>query len=102
MKKYIVLTFALLGSVISNVSAQIIDVVDDFSDGDFVSSPSWKGDTADFMVYDLQLRLNGSKADTSYLSIRPNPNRGIPDRTCGRKSRSIAPISDGSPTSPRV
>ena len=68
MKKYIVLTFALLCSVISNVSAQIIDVVDDFSDGDFVSSPSWKGDTADFMVYDLQLRLNGSKADTSYLS----------------------------------
>ena len=68
MKIYIILIMVFMCSTVNEVLAQTIEVRDSFTDSDFVLSPPWDGDTADFLVYDLQLRLNGSKADTSYLS----------------------------------
>ncbi len=47
-------------------------VTDNFSDGDFTSNPSWSGDMSKFMVNTgLQLQLNSTGADSSYLSV-PN------------------------------
>jgi hypothetical protein len=44
-------------------------VVDDFSDGDFSSSPAWAGNTSQFIVNtSLQLQLNNTVAAKSYLS----------------------------------
>lgn len=44
-------------------------VSDNFSDGDFTNSPTWSGDNANYMVNaGLQLQLNGTVADTAYLS----------------------------------
>lgn len=51
-------------------SAQITD---SFSDGDFTNTPSWSGDNGQYLVNaGFQLQLNGSAADTSYLSF-PSP-----------------------------
>ncbi len=45
-------------------------VVDDFSDGDFSSNPSWSGNTAEFVVNaSQQLQLNNTIAGSSYLSL---------------------------------
>ena len=41
---------------------------DDFSDGDFISNPEWKGDTSRFEVLSGQLHLNDTMANISYLS----------------------------------
>ncbi|MDF2436023.1 MAG: hypothetical protein K0Q95_399 [Bacteroidota bacterium] len=50
----------------SFVSAQ---VTDNFSDGDFTSSPSWTGDASEFIVNaSQQLQLNNTVAGASYLS----------------------------------
>jgi hypothetical protein len=44
-------------------------VSDNFSDGNFTSSPAWSGDASNYIVNaGLQLQLNGTIADTSYLS----------------------------------
>lgn len=45
--------------------------VDDFSDGDFTSNPTWSGDAANFEVDgDQKLHLNApAESDTSYLSV---------------------------------
>ena len=50
----------------SFASAQIAD---NFSDGDFTSSPTWSGDAAEFIVNaSQQLQLNNTVAGASYLS----------------------------------
>lgn len=51
------------------ISAGFSQVIDDFSDGDFTSNPSWTGNTEDFIVNDVfQLQLqNEGNAATSYL-----------------------------------
>jgi hypothetical protein len=50
----------------SFVSAQ---VTDNFSDGDFTSSPAWSGDVLEFIVNaSQQLQLNNTVAAASYLS----------------------------------
>jgi hypothetical protein len=44
-------------------------VSDDFTDGDFTNAPTWSGDAAQYIVNGShQLQLNGTVADTSYLS----------------------------------
>lgn len=44
-------------------------VTEDFSDGNFTSNPTWKGDTANFKVNaGKQLQLNATVAGKSYLS----------------------------------
>lgn len=44
-------------------------VTDNFSDGDFTSSPAWAGDAAEFIVNaSQQLQLNNTVAGASYLS----------------------------------
>jgi hypothetical protein len=44
-------------------------VTDNFSDGDFTSSPSWSGDATEFIVNATQqLQLNNTVAGASYLS----------------------------------
>ncbi len=44
-------------------------VDDNFSDGDFVSNPSWSGSVSDFMVNSSEeVQLNNTVASTSYLS----------------------------------
>lgn len=61
----IILFFLWLTSV--NVYSQ---VVDDFSDGDFSTNPSWNGNTADFVVNaSQQLQLNNTISGSSYLSL---------------------------------
>jgi hypothetical protein len=49
-----------------NVSSQITD---DFTDGNFSSAPAWIGNDTDFTVNgSMQLQLNSSGTDTSFLS----------------------------------
>jgi hypothetical protein len=44
-------------------------IQDDFSDGDFSNNPVWSGDDTQFKISTTKkLQLNGSGADTSYLS----------------------------------
>ena len=53
----------------------ISQITDDFSDGDFLSSPSWSGSINDFIVNtDLKLQLNNTEAAISFLSIENNLN----------------------------
>jgi hypothetical protein len=59
------LLFFLLVS--AKLSAQ---VVDDFSDGNFTTNPTWTGTSSDFIVNSSQqLQLNNTVAGVSYLSI---------------------------------
>lgn len=45
-------------------------ITESFSDGDFTANPTWSGDNADYIVNtSFQLQLNGTIADTSYLSF---------------------------------
>lgn len=55
---------ALCAGIFSNAQ-----VSDNFSDGDFTNTPTWSGDNAQYNVNaGFQLQLNGTAADTSYLS----------------------------------
>ena len=57
---------ALLGITPLITTAQLTD---DFSDGDFTSSPTWSGTTADYIVNaSNELQLNNTIAGTSHLS----------------------------------
>jgi len=48
---------------------------DNFDDADFYNSPSWIGDTSDFVINNsLQLQLNAGAAGNSYLSTESSPN----------------------------
>lgn len=49
---------------------------DDFSDGDFTSSPTWSGDTEKFAVIDQQLQLNDSDAGTAFIYTDVNFDLG--------------------------
>ena len=43
---------------------------DDFSDGDFINNPTWRGNTSNFMVENCWLRLQApAAAGTSYLAV---------------------------------
>jgi hypothetical protein len=45
-------------------------VLEDFSDGDFTSNPSWNGTNTDFIINsNQQLQTNATVAGTSYLSL---------------------------------
>lgn len=68
LKRYFLLTALLLLSL--KISAQFTD---DFSDGNFTSSPAWIGETDKFVVESSMLRLNdqsasGSGSFKAYLS----------------------------------
>jgi len=48
------------------LSAQVID---NFSDGDFINNPVWAGDNSEFTINtSFQLQLNNTIAGASYLS----------------------------------
>lgn len=48
-------------------------LIEDFSDGDFTSNPSWSGDAGNFIVNaDRQLQLNATGEGLSYLSTEVN------------------------------
>ena len=68
MKKRIILILVVIYNILGNIYAQNIEVYEEFSDGELHSSPTWVGDTSDFIVSNYQARLNGNKADTSYIS----------------------------------
>ena len=56
----------------------ISQITDDFSDGDFLSSPGWSGSINDFIVNtDLKLQLNNTEAAISFLSIENNLNPSL-------------------------
>lgn len=64
MKK---LTLILLFLLPMAMSSQIVD---DFSDGDFMLNPAWSGTTELYVVNsDFQLQTNGNGAGESYLSL---------------------------------
>jgi len=67
--------FFLLSLNITNSQAQLMD---DFSDGNFDSNPTWSGDVNSFTVNEaFQLQLNASEAGNAVLSIPVD----IPDST---------------------
>jgi hypothetical protein len=61
--KYFLFNFLLFISFIS-----ISQLVDDFSDGNFTSNPTWSGNTDLFVVENSELRSNSPTANTYYLS----------------------------------
>lgn len=65
MLKILSLHIALISSF-----AALAQFTDDFSDGEFVSAPSWSGDTDKFVIVGNQLRSNHSPTsnETYYLS----------------------------------
>ena len=66
MKNFLLILFLFTAGI---SSAQ---VTDNFSDGDFTNNPSWSGDNTKFIVNAaLELQLNSSGPDSSYLAI-PN------------------------------
>ncbi|HEU5146750.1 MAG TPA: hypothetical protein VFT90_08550, partial [Chryseosolibacter sp.] len=53
-------------------------VMDDFSDGNFTTTPSWVGSTSDFIINGSgQLQLNATAAGKSWMStgFAVNPNQ---------------------------
>jgi hypothetical protein len=65
--------FQILISFIFICVNTFAQVVDNFSDGDFTTNPTWSGTTADFIVNgSQQLQLNNTVAATSYLTITHN------------------------------
>lgn len=60
---------SLLGIALCAGTFVHAQVTDNFTDGDFTNAPTWSGDQAQYLVNaGLQLQLNGTAADTSYLS----------------------------------
>lgn len=59
-----------LGTLYTSAQCQYIEVSDTFSDNDFTSNPRWEGDSTCFIISDGVLRLNGTKADSSYLTTK--------------------------------
>jgi hypothetical protein len=66
----------LFGVFILTQLACFGQIIDDFSDLDFTTNPTWAGTDADYIVNGSeQLQLNNTVADTSYLSTAHNlPN----------------------------
>lgn len=70
MKKLITLTICILQLGCASLFAQFHD---DFSDGDFLFYPEWRGDTSQFIVNEQQkLQLNAEQEGTAYLSAVPS------------------------------
>jgi Lamin Tail Domain len=68
-KKWIVMACAFACVLLCNNALFAQMLVDDFSDGNFTSNPTWAGDDAVFIVNASgQLQLNDLVADQSYLS----------------------------------
>lgn len=66
--KYILVILLLVTSVVSHSQ-----VIENFDDGDFTSSPLWSGTTSNFIVNSSsQLQTNGSVASTSFLTTPHN------------------------------
>jgi len=61
--KYLYLLFILINT---NFTAQLID---DFSDGDFTTNPTWLGHTAKFQVNNGMLQSNGSSSSADTLVL---------------------------------
>jgi len=54
--------------LVINAWVAAAQLVDNFDDGDFISNPSWQGDTESFIINeDLQLQLNAADAGSSQL-----------------------------------
>ena len=65
--------FQILISFIFICVNTFAQVVDNFSDGDFTTNPTWSGTTADFIVNgSQQLQLNNTVAGISYLTTNHN------------------------------
>ena len=65
--RFYLLFFLLVSAKLSG------QVVDDFSDGNFTTNPTWTGTSSDFIVNSSQqLQLNNTVAATSYLAIPHN------------------------------
>ena len=54
--------------LIFHYSTCLGQVIDDFSDGNFTTSPKWTGDSLSFIIKSEQLQLNETSAGISYLS----------------------------------
>ncbi|MDQ3047088.1 MAG: hypothetical protein M3R27_06030, partial [Bacteroidota bacterium] len=63
--RYLILFFTFLSTF------SFAQLSDNFSDGDFTSSPVWSGDNADWTVVSGQLRSNSSVASYGFYLSTP-------------------------------
>ena len=68
-KKYLV-SFAILLLISFNLQAQLLE---NFSDSDFITNPVWSGDTSSFTINsDLQLQSNDLNQNSTFYLVTPN------------------------------
>jgi gliding motility-associated-like protein len=73
LRRYKTVLVLLLLVLPFGVGAQ---VKDDFTDGDFTSSPSWLGNETSFIINtSLQLQLNATAGNSAYLTLAANTTK---------------------------